>query len=103
MKNMLISISIKKIQTTDLNFFQKNEFIDEVNQKAKEASIRVINKLLTWRTTTGKEILLQYPPEEEASFPYPKMPSAAIVSSPYKTIDEGKTKIVSVREIKNIQ
>ena len=31
------------------------------------------------------------------------MPSAAIISSPYKTIDEEKTKIVGVREIKNIQ
>ena len=31
------------------------------------------------------------------------MPSAAIVSSPYKTNDEEKTKIVGIKEIKNIQ
>ncbi|KAA0039552.1 Peptidase_A3 domain-containing protein [Cucumis melo var. makuwa] len=55
------------------------------------------------KTTTGKEILSEYPQEEEASFPHPKMPSVVIVSSPYKTIDEEKTKIVGVREIKNIQ
>ncbi|TYK22191.1 polyprotein [Cucumis melo var. makuwa] len=31
------------------------------------------------------------------------MPSATIVSSPYKTINEEKTKIIGIREIKNIQ
>ncbi|KAA0037023.1 hypothetical protein E5676_scaffold453G001010 [Cucumis melo var. makuwa] len=84
-------------------FLSKLKFIARFNQKAKEASVHVSNKPLTWRTTTGKEILSEYPPEEEASFPHPKMPSVAIVSSPYKTIDEEKTKIVGVREIKNIQ
>ncbi|KAA0050195.1 polyprotein [Cucumis melo var. makuwa] len=73
-------------------FLSKTEFIARVNQKAKEASVRVINKPLTWRTTTGKEILSEYPPEEEASFPHPKMPSATIVFSLYKTIDEEETK-----------
>ena len=47
-------------------------------------------------------LLLEKLPEEEASFPQSKMPSAAIVSSPYKTIDKEKIKTVGVREIKNI-
>lgn len=84
-------------------FLIKKDFLALMRQGDSHKRINVLKKPIIWVTTSGKEVSSEYPPEEEATFPHLLVPTSTIVSSPYKTINEEKTKTIGLREIKNIQ